>query len=211
MNSSSDKKQGRKDDEKRTKPSTKSFDKYSHKRQGKMNPKDPFSKITVYESDSDSEGELSQVSDNEQGMAGNSQGSINNTYYNVLLTCLKNKAVLAGVDFIWVMSKLQGKGAKSLKGSELKRHLSWKECKMIISKLSLGGACLKPMEPFLKSSKIHLTSNIEYVEISSDIVSEICKILTNVCGMENVDHGVMAEYFNRRVADLRNRRNYEAG
>jgi hypothetical protein len=211
MNSSSDKKQGR-NDEKRTKPS-KSFEKYSHKKQGKMNPKDPFSKITIYASESDLEEELSEVSDTEQALAGNSQGStsINNTYYNVLLTCLKNKAVLAGVDFIWVMSKLQGKGAKNLKGSELKRHLSWKECKMIISKLSLGGACLKPMEPFLRSSKIHLTSNIEYVEISSDIVSEICKILTNVCGMENVDHGVMAEYFNRRVADLRNRRNYEAG
>ena len=207
MNSSSDnKKSGRKDKSeeksKRSKPS-KSNEKFCHKRQGKMNPRDPFSKITVYESDSESEAVLSEVSDTEQGMAGNSQGSINNTNYNILLTCLKNKAVLAGVDFIWVMSKLQGKGAKSLKGSELKRHLSWKECKMIISKMSLGGACLKPMEPFLKSSKFHLTSNILYVEISSDIVSEICKILTNVCGMENVDNAVMAEYFNRRVADLR--------
>ena len=28
--------------------------------------------------------------------------------------------------------------------------------------------------------------------------------------MENVDHGVMFDYFNRRFADLRNRRNYEA-
>ncbi len=84
---------------KRTKPS-KSFEKYSHKKQGKMNPRDPFSKITVYESDSESEAELSQVSDNDQGTIGNSQSSIKNTYYNVLLTCLKNKTVLAGVDFI---------------------------------------------------------------------------------------------------------------
>ncbi len=90
MNSSSDKKSGRKDNEeksssKRTKPS-KMFEKYSHKKQGKMNPMDPFSKITVYESDSESEAELSQLSDNDQGMAGNSQGSMINTYYNVLLT-----------------------------------------------------------------------------------------------------------------------------
>jgi hypothetical protein len=110
MNSSSVKKHGRKEEEKRTKPS-KSFDKHSHKKQGKMNPKDPFSKNTVYVSDSELEEELSKVSDTEQGMACNSQGSINNIYYNLLLTCLKNKAVLAGVDFIWVMSKLQGKGS----------------------------------------------------------------------------------------------------
>ena len=65
------------------------------------------------------------------------------------------------------------------------------------------------MENFLTSAKIHLGSNSNYVEVSADIVSEICDILSNVCFMDNVDHGVYTEYFNRRVADLRNRRNYE--
>ncbi len=43
------------------------------------------------------------------------------------------------------------------------------------------------------------------------LYQKFAKFLTNVCGMENVDHGVMAEYLNRRVADLRYRQNYEAG
>ena len=79
---------------------------------------------------------------------------------------------------------------------------------MIISKLALAGATLKEMEIFLTSVKIHLTANTLYQEVSSDIVASICKMLTEVCFMENVDHGVMSDYFNRRVADLRNRRNY---
>ena len=77
---------------------------------------------------------------------------------------------------------------------------------MIIAKLALAGACLKEMEIFLTSSRIHLTSNNAYR--SSNIVADICKVLTDVCFMENVDNGVMSDYFNRRVADLRNRRNY---
>ena len=175
-----------------------------------MNPREPFSKITVYETDSESEGNVSQVSEVDTPVAvSSSNSSLGSTAKNVLLVSLKNKAILSGVDFIWVMAKLQGKGASSLKGSELKRHLSWKECKMSISKLALAGATLKQLDVFLTSVSIHLTSNSSYVEISSDIVSEICKILTN-CGMENVDHGVMFDYFNRRFADLRNRRNYEA-
>ena len=79
---------------------------------------------------------------------------------------------------------------------------------MIIAKLALAGACLKEMEIFLTSSRIHLTSNNAYQEISSNIVADICQVLTNVCFMENVGNGVMSDYFNRRVADLRNRRNY---
>jgi hypothetical protein len=186
------------------------FDKYSHKKQGKMNPREPFSKITVYESETESELEVSQDSEVETPVAfASSNSSLGSTAENVLLVSLKNKAILSGVDFIWVMAKLQGKGAASLKGSELKRHLSWKECKMSISKMALAGGTLKQLEEFLTSTGIHLTSNSTYVEISSDIVSAICKILTN-CGMENVDHGVMFDYFNRRFADLRNRRNYEA-
>jgi hypothetical protein len=79
---------------------------------------------------------------------------------------------------------------------------------MIIAKLALSGACLKEMEIFLTSVRIHLTSNNDYQEVSSNIVADICKVLIDVCFMENVDNGVMSDYFNRRVADLRNRRNY---
>ena len=79
---------------------------------------------------------------------------------------------------------------------------------MIIAKLALSGACLKEMEIFLTSVRIHLTANNSYQEISSNIVADICKVLTDVCFMENVDNGVMSDYFNRRVADLRNRRNF---
>ena len=95
-----------------------------------------------------------------------------------------------------------------MKGSELKRHLTWKEIKLIMSKLCLTGANFKEMEILLTSVKIHLTGNHSYQEISSDIVAKICTILENVCFMDNVDHGVMSEYFDRGVADLRNRRNY---
>ncbi len=79
---------------------------------------------------------------------------------------------------------------------------------MVIAKLVFGEACLKEMEIFLTSVRIHLTSNNAYQEVSSNIVDNICKVLTDVCFMENDDNGVMSDYFNRRVADLRNRRNY---
>ncbi len=72
---------------------------------------------------------------------------------------------------------------------------------MVIAKLAFGGACLKEMEIFLTSVRIHLTSNNAYQEVSSNIVADICKVLTDVCFMENVDNGVMSDYFNRRVAE----------
>ena len=51
---------------------------------------------------------------------------------------------------------------------------------MIIAKLALSGACLKEMEVFLTSVRIHLTANNSYQEISSNIVADICKVLTGL-------------------------------
>jgi hypothetical protein len=48
----------------------------------------------------------------------------------------------------------------------------------------------------------------DFQEVSSNIVADICKVLIDVCFMENVDNGVMSDYFICRVAHLRNRRNY---
>jgi hypothetical protein len=212
MNSSDKKQNGKDDKSNKRRKSSKSFEKYSHKKQGKMNPKEPFSKIVLYETESEYEddaGSVVSTSDPDVSFIDTSIG-IGSTAENVFLACLKNKQILNGVDFVAVMAKSQGKGSKSLKGNDLKRFLTWKECKMIISKLSYSGANLEAMKIFLTSVKIHLSAKSNYVEISSDIVASICKILTNVCFMENVDNGIMSEYFNRRVADLRNRRNYEA-
>jgi len=206
---SSNKNSGKDDkDKKRSKPSN-AFDKSSHKKQGKMNPRDPFARITVYESD---EGEIESIqvssSDGEVTYV-DPLTSVNNEDENVLMTALINKAILSGACFLTVMAKNQGKGVKALKGSDLKRHLTWKEQKMVISKLAFKGANLKKMELFLSSVRIHLNGNPNYVATASNIVASICKILKEVCFMENVDAGIMSEYFNRRVADLRNRRNYE--
>ena len=200
-----------KDNKKRPNRPSATLHKKSHKKQGKMNPKDPFAKIIIYESDEE-EVEGIEVSSSDDGVTNidSAKGGYDSTDENVLLTALMNKPILNGACFVTVMAKNQGKGNKSLKGSELKRHLTWKEQKMIISKLTFKGANLKKMEVFLTSVKIHLNGNSNYVETAASIVAKICKILTDVCFMENVDSGIMSEYFNRRVADLRNRRNYEA-
>jgi len=198
-------------DKKREKPSM-VFDKSSHKKQGKMNPKDPFARITIYESD-EGEQEAIEISSSEDGVSylnTNNVTSLDQEDENVLMTALINKAVLNGACFVTVMAKNQGKGAKNLKGNDLKRHLTWKEQKMIISKLAFKGANLKKMELFLTAVRIHLNGNANYVATASNIVASICKILKEVCFMENVDNGIMSEYFNSRVADIRNRRNYEA-
>ena len=195
-------------EKKRLKPSE-TFDKSSHKKQGKMNPRDPFGTITVYDSD-DGEIESVEVSSSDEGVTYlDPLTSLNNEDENVLMTALINKAILSGACFLTVMAKNQGKGVKNLKGSELKRHLTWKEQKMVISKLAFKGANLKKMELFLSSVRIHLNGNPNYVATASNIVASICKILKEVCFMENVDAGIMSDYFNHRVADLRNRRNYE--
>ena len=204
----SDKKENNEKDNKRPRPS-KSFDKKSHKKQGKMNPKEPFAKVTIYESEEEEEVEVSSSEDGVTYLE-TAAACIDKNDENVLMTALVNKSILNGACFVTIMAKNQGKGVKSLKGSELKRHLSWKEQKMIISKLAFKGANLKKMEVFLTSEKIHLNGNSNYVETASSIVSKICTILSEICFMENVDHGILSEYFNRRVADLRNRRNYEA-
>lgn len=182
-------------------------------KQGKLNPKKPFAKVDHYSTEeSESSGEESDLPavSSSQGSRPAVSSTISETQYNMLLGCIKKKSVLQGVDFMDVMAKKQGKtGSKGLKGNELKRFLTWKECMLILSKLALTGANFKEMEVFLTSVKIHLSGNTSYQEISADIIAKICNILENVCFMDNVDHGVYTEYFNRRVADLRNRRNYE--
>ena len=184
-------------------------------KQGKLNPKKPFAKVDHYstEESSDSEDTTNPpVSSHSQGRSSSKPvlANLESTQYNMLLACIKNKAILVGVDFIEIMARKQGaNGSKGLKGNDLKRYLSWKEIKLILSKLALCGANFQSMEIFLTSVKVHLVGNNSYQEIASDIVAKICHILESVCFMENVDNGVFSDYFNRRVADLRNRRNYE--
>ena len=184
-------------------------------KQGKLDPKKPFSKVDHYstEESEDSEVEQPTVSStgrNYHSSSVSSNSARNETQINMLIGSIKNKSILAGVDFCETMARKQGRnGSKGLKGTDMKRFLTWKEIKLILSKLCLTGANFKEMEVFLTSVKIHLSGDTSYQEISSDIVAKICSILENVCFMENVDHGVMSDYFNRRVADLRNRRNYE--
>jgi hypothetical protein len=99
-------------------------------------------------------------------------------------------------------------GSKLLKGKDLKKFKLEKTQMMCISKLCLAGSHLEPMKSFLDSSFQHLNQNVEYIEMSSDIIEYICYLLRNVAVMNNVDSGAMAEYFHRRFADLRNRKNY---
>ena len=192
-------------------------EKRRHSKQGKLNPKKPFAKITEYESedslvsgqDSDSPEIVSTTSSHVVNPP--CFNSIGVTGHNVLLACIKNKSCLSGVDFIGLMAKKQGlTGGKGLKGNDLKRHLTWKEQMLIISKLALTGSNMNQMKTFLESVKVHLSANADYVQIAADIVATTCNILRKCCFMENVDNGVFSEYFNRRFADLRNRRNYEA-
>ena len=198
---------------------------FSKSKQGKMNPKKPFEKVIQYDTEgSESENSIaspqvvrnisSTSTSSSSSSSSSSSASISTSdspnYDNILLANLKGKEVLAGVDFCAVMSKKQGKGGSNLKGSELKKYIAWKEQKMVIAKLAFAGLNVSQMEEFLKSSKIHLTSSSAYNKVSSDLVANICNLLTNICFMENVDNGVLSDYFNRRVADIRNRRNYTA-
>jgi len=198
-----------KDDKPSKKNTKESPSKKGKSKQGKMNPTKPFEKISKYESEDEGSDNDSDVSREEaQNATSEPTNDQWSTADNRFKSVLRNKSILAGQDFCQIMAKNQGAGSKNLKGSELKRHLTWKESKMIISKLALAGASLKCMEVFLTSVKVHLTSCADYNDVAADIVARICNILQKNCFMENVDNSVFAFYFNKRVADLRNRRNY---
>ena len=95
-----------------------------------MNPKRLFDKIVKYVEDvsSDSERELEEDSFIEaDNVISSARDEVRESNLNIFKAILKNKGVLSGVDFCAVMSKSQGKGAKELKGVDLKRHLNWKE------------------------------------------------------------------------------------
>jgi len=182
--------------------------------QGKLDPKKPFGKITTYEPESSndaSENESSQPAATSSRFHSSAPiSSVGSTARNQFLSCIKNKTCLNGVDFIGLMAKKQGAtGTKNLKGSELKRQLSWKEQMLVISKMCHTGSNFIAMKEFLESVGMILTANPIYNELAADICAEICDILTDVCFMENVDQGILTDYFNKRFADLRNRRNYE--
>lgn len=55
---------------------------------------------------------------------------------------------------------------------------------------------------------VNLKNIPEYQLLSADIVAHLVDILTNICSMENVDPGAIAEYFDTRFADTRNRKHY---
>ena len=198
-----------KDDKPSKKHKKQSPSKKGKSKQGKMNPTKPFAKISKYESEDECSDYDSDVSKEEAEPTNNQPSNDQwSTADNRFKSVFRNKSILAGQDFCQIMAKNQGAGSKNLKGSELKRHLTWKDSKMIISKLALAGASLKSMEVFLTSSKVHLTSCADYNDVAADIVERICNILETSCFLEKVDNSVFAFYFNKRVADLRNRRNY---
>jgi hypothetical protein len=187
----------------------------SKQMQGKLDPKKPFGKITTYEpesSDDASENESIQpATTKSRSHSSTPISSVGSTARNQFLSCIKNRTCLNGVDFIGLMAKKQGpSGTKNLKGNALKRALSWKEQMLVISKMCHTGANFVAMKEFLESVGMILTANPIYNELTADICAEICDILANVCFMENVDPGILTDYFNKRFADLRNRRNYEA-
>jgi len=191
--------------------------------QGKMDAEKPFARITQYDLEeegnendegSDSEKSVEEVRPSSETNASaallDMNDSIGRTGNNVLKTALKNKHCLNGIDCCVVLAWKQGSGSALLKGKELKRFEARKQQKMVISKVCLAGAHLEQLRKFLDSNTCHLNQSQEFVEISADICSHICNILSQVAGMVNVDEGAIADYFNQRFADLRNRKNFIA-
>ena len=194
-------------------------------RQGKLNMSDPFSKVIKYDTESSSESEasakeeiISSNSDNEETMhlekkidnPLSKDSKLGKNGQNILSAALRNRNVLEYQDFLQVIVWKQKGGSKLLKGKDLKKFQKEKTQMMCISKLCLAGSHLEHMKPFLDSSFQHLNQNADYIEMSSDIIEYICYLLKNVAVMNNVDSGAMADYFHRRFADLRNRKNYTA-
>ena len=194
-----------------------------------MDINNPFKPITIYEtesesehaSDSDDEQQQSEGSDIENthsqrsttaqpGLEQLMKDSIGATGHNILLGSLKKKGNLAAKDCGATLAWKPGKnGSKKLKGRDLERFKSKKSDKLSICQMVRAGSHLQQMRVFQDTTGVHLNSYQDYVEHSSDIVHHICWILTHEALMENVDHGDMLDYFNKRFADLRNRRNYD--
>ena len=196
-------------------------------KQGKMDILNPFSKILIYETESESETEEQSISDEHvsddsdveiiqrSSDSGSTlslnqllNDSVGTTGHNILVASLKNKGCLLGADLGEILTWKQGKGSKLLIGKPLKRFKKIKMQKMSLSQITRSGIHLAQMGKYLTSKAVHLNAYQEYVEMSSDITSHICWILANVAFMENIDHAAVLEYFNRRFADLRNRGNY---
>ena len=204
-----------------------SYNKGKKSKQGKMDLLNPFSKILIYETESESEHDNNSDSDGHesdhsddavtqststsasQSLSQIMTDSVGSTGHNILMASLKNKGSLLGVDLGEILTWKQGsKGSKNLTGPHLKKYKSRKQQKMSIAQICRAGIHLAQMSKYLESKAVHLNAYQEYVEMSSDIVSHICWILEHVAFMENVDNAAVLEYFNRRFADLRNRGNY---
>ena len=190
-------------------------------RQGKLDMTNPFAKVTIYDTESEleesgkdystsssDEEDIRIVSASSQVEQDAQDSIIGKSGQNILSAALRNRNILEHQDFLEIISWKQKGGSKGLKGKDLKRFNLLKSQMLCISKLCLAGAHLEKMKVFLNSAFFHLNQNAEYVAISSEIVDFICYLLQNVAVMENVDSGTMADYFNRRFADLRNRKNY---
>ena len=212
----------------KAKDSKASYNKAKKSKQGKMDKLHPFDKIVTYETESESDNDNNSNTEEHQTdsdvedvtashrVGGNSltldqlmRASVGMTGHNILVSALKNKGCLLGVDCGEVCVWKQGKGSKQLKGKDLKRYLIKKPQKMSLAQICRAGAHLTPMAKFLNSAAVHLNSSQEYVEMASDITAHICWILTNIAFMENVDSAAVLHYFSNRFADLRNRGNYE--
>ena len=197
-------------------------------KQGKMDIKNPFNRIIIYETESESDNASDSNGDEQSDVASEDdeassvrqsetmpgleqlmKDKVGQTGHNILMASLKNKGILFGKDCGAVLAFKPGKdGGKKLKGAHLERHKGKKKARLCISQVIRAGAHLQEMSHWLQTQGVHLNNYQEYVELASDIVNHICWILQHVALMENVDHGDMMDYFNRRFADLRNRRNY---
>ena len=196
-------------------------------KQGRLNPKHPTGKVSHYESESSDDSKESKESndsdvlssgDEESNLPINNASllvtniwndSIGSTGHNVLMSKCKHRGLLKEVNFSKVVSWTGKGGSKNLRGTDLKRFKKYKEMKNILSKLILGACQLESFRQFVLLPSVHLNSLQSYVEISSDAIAHIGNILTNTCGMLDVDIGELAEYFHLRFADIRNRRCYE--
>jgi hypothetical protein len=207
-------------------------------KQGRLDPSlPPTQKITMYTPESpspaaaaaatqidegdESDDEVEEEQDQEE--EGSSQDSVTHSNVvsikatahsigtagrNVILKDTKNKQDLENKCAKTVFAWKQGKGHKLLFGNEKKHFFVMKKMKMTFAHMAKSGINQEQCALYLAMPSINLKSVPGYQLLSADIVAHLVDILRNECHMLNVDAGDVAEYFDTRFADTRNRRHY---
>jgi hypothetical protein len=127
---------------------------------------------------------------------------------NVIHSNIRGEEKIRGQDCEALLRWKQGKGGSSLSGVRKRQHISFKEMKMVICTMFKSALNLQQCIVYLNMPSVNLKHVPGYQLLSADIVAHLVDLLRNHCGMENVRHGSVAEYFDVRFADTRNRKNY---